>query len=165
MRSIATGTNQNDLADAMLCCECGVCELFSCPMMLSPRRVNIHVKEILRANGTRLDDTRVHAENSRAREYRKISQKRFISRLELNKYDIQIEETMEYRPKSVSISLKHGVGRPSEPTVTVGDEVRRGDMIARVAFEDVGCVLHASIDGVVTRADGQIDITEGSGRE
>ncbi|MCL2683681.1 MAG: SLBB domain-containing protein [Synergistaceae bacterium] len=159
MRSIATGTNQNDLTDALLCCECGVCELFSCPMMLSPRRINIHVKEILRANGARGSDTSIHTEYSRAREYRRISQKRIISRLELGKYDVHIDEALEYHPKSVSISLKHGVGRPSEPTVAVGDAVRRGDVVARVPFEDVGCVVHASIDGVVTHADGRIDIT------
>ena len=29
---------------AMLCCECGVCELFSCPMGLSPRRINAMLK-------------------------------------------------------------------------------------------------------------------------
>ncbi|MCL2684097.1 MAG: SLBB domain-containing protein [Synergistaceae bacterium] len=159
MRSIATGTNQNDLTDALLCCECGVCEIFSCPMMLSPRRINIHVKEILRANGARTDDTSIHAEYSRAREYRRISQKRIIARLELGKYDVHIDEVLEYHPRSVSILLKHGVGRPSEPTVAVGDAVRRGDVVARVPFEDVGCVIHASIDGVVARTDGRIDIT------
>ena len=26
--------------NAALCCECGVCELFACPMSLQPRRVN-----------------------------------------------------------------------------------------------------------------------------
>jgi len=160
MRSIATGTNQNDLTDALLCCECGICELFSCPMMLSPRRINIHVKEILRANGSRVSDTSIHTEYLRAREYRRIAQKRIISRLELGKYDIHIEdEASACHPESVSIPLKHGVGRPSEPTVAVGDMVRRGDVVARVPFEDVGCVVHASIDGVVTGTDGRIDIT------
>ena len=159
MRSIATGTNRNDLTDALLCCECGICELFSCPMMLSPRRVNIHVKQILRANGATISDTSIHTEYLRAREYRRIAQKRFISRLELGKYDVHIDEAAAYRPKSVSIPLKHGVGRPSEPTVAVGDRVRRGDVVASAPFEDAGCVVHASIDGVVTGVDGRIDIT------
>jgi Na+-translocating ferredoxin:NAD+ oxidoreductase RnfC subunit len=158
MRSIATGTNQNDLNDALLCCECGICELFSCPMQLSPRRINMHVKEILRANGVKIEDKSIHPEHARMREYRRIAQKRFISRLELGKYDIHFDEAEEYRPRSVSIPLKHGVGRPSEPVVAVGDEVKRGDVVARVAFEDVGCLVHASIDGVVTGIDGRIDI-------
>jgi Na+-translocating ferredoxin:NAD+ oxidoreductase RnfC subunit len=162
MRSIATGTCQEDLNDALLCCECGICELFSCPMRLSPRRINTHVKGILRANGVTLGDSAVHPEYARAREYRRVAQKRFISRLELGKYDVHLDEAEEFRPRAVSISLKHGVGRPSDPTVSVGDAVRRGDVVARVPFGDVGCVIHASIDGVITRADGQIEIT---GRE
>ena len=30
---------------ALLCCECGVCEMFSCPMGLSPRRINAELKK------------------------------------------------------------------------------------------------------------------------
>jgi len=159
MRSIATGTNQNDLADALLCCECGICEMFSCPMQLSPRRINTHVKGILRTNGVKIEDQSIHPEYTRMREYRRIAQKRFISRLELGKYDFHFDDAEEYAPRSVSIPLKHGVGRPSEPVVAVGDEVRRGDIVASVPFGDVGCMVHASIDGVVTCADGRIDIT------
>jgi Na+-translocating ferredoxin:NAD+ oxidoreductase RnfC subunit len=158
MRSIATGTNQSDLADALLCCECGICELFSCPMHLSPRKINMHVKGILRADGVRLEDRSIHPENARMRDYRRIAQKRFIARLELGKYDRPIETVVEYSPDAVSIPLKHGAGRPSEPTVSVGDAVKRGDVVASVPFGDVGCVIHASIDGVVTCTDGRIDI-------
>jgi Na+-translocating ferredoxin:NAD+ oxidoreductase RnfC subunit len=160
MRSIATGTNQNDLTDAMLCCECGVCELFSCPMQLSPRRINAHVKGILRSNGVKLEDQTVYPEQTEMREYRRIAQKRFVARLELGKYDRHIDSFAEYSPDSVSIPLKHGVGRPSDPVVSVGDTVNRGDVIASVPFGDVGCVIHASIGGAVTCTDGRIDITK-----
>jgi Na+-translocating ferredoxin:NAD+ oxidoreductase RnfC subunit len=30
---------------AFMCCECGLCELFSCPMRLSPRRINQALKK------------------------------------------------------------------------------------------------------------------------
>ncbi|MDR3164323.1 MAG: SLBB domain-containing protein [Synergistaceae bacterium] len=159
MRSIATGTNQNDLTDAVLCCECGICELFSCPMRLSPRRINVYVKGILRSSGAKLEDRSIYPEHAKVRDYRRIAQKRFIARLELGKYDHHIDEVVEYTPKTVSIPLKHGVGRPSEPVVSVGDVVNRGDVIASVPFDDVGCVIHASIDGVITCTDGQINIT------
>lgn len=158
MRSVATGTNQTDLTDALLCCECGLCELFSCPMRLSPRKINIHIKEMLRANGVKMSDASTHQEFARTREYRRIAQSRLISRLELRKYDSHIDEVLEYNPQSVSIPLKHGVGRPSEPVVSPGDEVRAGDVVAKVAFEDVGCMIHASIDGIVTGTDGTISI-------
>ncbi|MDR1580984.1 MAG: SLBB domain-containing protein [Synergistaceae bacterium] len=163
MRSIATGTNQNDLADAMLCCECGICELFSCPMQLSPRRINMHVKSILRSSGAKLENQSIYPEQTHVRDYRRIAQKRFIARLELGKYDHHIDDVGEYEPETVSIPLKHGVGRPSEPVVSVGDVVNRGDVVASVPFADVGCVIHASIGGVITCTDGCIGIARKEG--
>ncbi|MDR1618346.1 MAG: 4Fe-4S dicluster domain-containing protein [Treponema sp.] len=39
--------------NAMLCCECGICEIYACPMELSPCRINILVKQELRRRGIR----------------------------------------------------------------------------------------------------------------
>lgn len=39
--------------EAMICCECGICEVIACPMGLSPRQVNIHVKKELLKQGVR----------------------------------------------------------------------------------------------------------------
>jgi Na+-translocating ferredoxin:NAD+ oxidoreductase RnfC subunit len=36
------------LKEALICCECGICETFSCPMGLSPRQVNKYVKSQLK---------------------------------------------------------------------------------------------------------------------
>ena len=40
---------------AMNCSECGVCEMFSCPMGLSPRKVNIYIKGQLRERGIKVE--------------------------------------------------------------------------------------------------------------
>ena len=34
------------------CCNCGVCEMFACPMGLSPRKMNEYAKELLRERGS-----------------------------------------------------------------------------------------------------------------
>ena len=43
--------------DAVNCCSCGVCEMFSCPMGLSPRQVNDYMKVQLRERGIMIDKT------------------------------------------------------------------------------------------------------------
>ncbi len=153
MRSIATGTCEDDLTDAMLCCECGICELFSCPMLLSPRKMNIYIKGLLREKGVTLEDKTIYPAQTDGREYRAISQHRLIDRWALSAYPTDIETVAVCSPQSVHIPLKHGVGRPSEPTVQPGDRVQPGDTVAAVAFEDVGCMVHASIAGTVTAVD------------
>jgi len=60
--------------------------------------------------------------------------------------------------KRVRIAMKQGpIGKPSVPTVKQGDEVKRGDVIAKPAGEDptdfgtLSVTHHASIDGAVTQ--------------
>jgi len=154
MRSMATGTCESDLGDALLCCECGVCELFACPMQLSPRRMNIHVKGLLRERGVGLAGQTVHEGQAGPREYRRISQSRLISRLGLGGYPTEMEQVVTLNPEEVRIPLKHGVGKPSAPFVKAGDRVAAGTPVAGVEFADTGCMVHASIAGVVTEADG-----------
>ena len=43
--------------DAVNCCNCGLCELFSCPMGLSPRRVNGYMKGKLQERGIAVEKT------------------------------------------------------------------------------------------------------------
>ncbi|MDR1061372.1 MAG: SLBB domain-containing protein, partial [Clostridiales bacterium] len=150
MRSMATGTGDADLSDALLCCECGLCELHACPMLLSPRRVNAYVKELLRAKGARVSDRTVRPEQAELRGYRRVAQSRLISRLSLSAYPAHIDRLAICRPATVRVPLKHGPGRPASPLVKPGDSVRAGDAIAGVAFEDVGCMVHASISGTVS---------------
>lgn len=150
MRSVGTTTHPEDLTDALLCCECGICELYACPMGLSPRRMNQHVKGMLRADGIGVADHSVHEENTADRQYRHIATGRLIERLHLGDYPTDIDDVTVFEPTSVTIPLRHGVGKPSTPTVGVGDQVEVGQVIAAVDFADVGCVVHASIAGRVS---------------
>jgi len=158
MRGMAAGSDTDRLSEALLCSECGICELFACPMHLSPRRVNIYVKKILREKGVGVADKQVHSEQAAPREYRRIAQKRIIGRLLPQGYPTEIDEMAVIEPKSVCVPLRHGVGRPSAPTVAVGDRVSAGDVIAEVGFSDVGCMVHAPVSGIVTGLDDGITI-------
>lgn len=158
MRSMATDTCPDDLTDALLCCECGICELFSCPMELSPRRMNVYVKGVLREKGIKSADPNIYPAHSELQPYRKIAQNRFINRLELTQYPTHIYKMVEYQPKSASIPLSNGIGKPSTPAVKVGDRVKVGDLIATVEFQEMGNLVHASIDGVVTNITNKITI-------
>ena len=150
MRSVGTTTHPTDLCDALLCCECGICEVFACPMGLSPRRMNVIVKSGLRAAGVKVDDTMVYTDQTTPREYRRISQSRLIERIGLGAYSNHLEESRVFEPDRVRIPTRHGVGRPSTPIVAVGESVTVGQIIAQVEMSDVGCLVHASIAGTVS---------------
>jgi len=149
MRSVGTDTHATDLTDALLCCECGICELFSCPMGLSPRRMNIHAKGLLRTAGIPIADKAIHPEYTVDAPYRHVAQARLIERLRLGDYPTQLDDVHVHEPDAVVIPLRHGVGKASSPRVSAGDQVRVGDVIAGVDFADAGCLVHASIDGRV----------------
>jgi Na+-translocating ferredoxin:NAD+ oxidoreductase RnfC subunit len=164
MRSVATGQGAPDLLDALLCCECGICEMYACPMGLSPRRMNIYVKGMLRSQGVGVQDKTVHPEQTRERDYRHIAQQRLIDRWELDGYPTHLDQVVTCEPDHVRLALRHGVGKPSAPRVAVGDKVAVGDVVAGVDFSEAGCLVHASIGGVVTSVDdGWIDVAAATG--
>lgn len=158
MRLIATGTNPEDMKDALLCCECGICELYACPMFLSPRQVNIFIKGELRKKGIRDVPQEINASYKEMREYRRIAQDRIISRLDLTSYPTHLEEVRAVDPQRVCIALRHGIGKAASPIVQVGECVKKGQKIATVDFADVGSEVHASVDGCITAVDNWITI-------
>lgn len=150
MRSVQSGGSETDLLDALLCCECGICELYACPMGLSPRRMNVHVKGLLRAKGVTQADPHIYPGYTADREYRRIAQSRFVERWQLGRYPTHLDQVVPCEPASVMIPTKHGVGRPSRPVVAVGDQVQAGQVVASVDAGEVGSLVHASIGGRVT---------------
>ena len=151
MRAIATGTENDDIYnEALICCECGICELYACPMGLSPKKVNIHVKNHLKSKGITSFNSKVNMSNTAMRNYRKIPSERLISRLNLSKYDVKIaDEVIELHPRRVCISLKQHIGACAVPVVACGEEVDKGQLIAAADYEGTGANIHASIDGKI----------------
>jgi Na+-translocating ferredoxin:NAD+ oxidoreductase RnfC subunit len=136
--------------EALICCECGICELYACPMGLSPRKVNIHVKNRLRSKGITPSNFSINMSNSEMRNYRKILSERLISRLNLSKYDRKIaDDVIELHPGRVCIPLKQHIGACAVPVVACGEEVDKGQLIAAADYEGTGANIHASIDGKI----------------
>lgn len=160
MRSVSTRVGTTEIFDALLCCECRICELYACPMGLSPCQVNIGLKKLLRENGAYTIDKNIYENNLKLRPYRQIPQERLISRLQLTKYKRSAElELVTGDISTVSIPLKHGIGKPSDCVVCVGDMVEKGDLIAKIEPADTGCNIHASIKGKVVSITPNITIT------
>lgn len=151
MRNVGMAERDPEIMkESLLCCECGICELYSCPMGLSPRLVNIFVKGELRKQGIRPEKGSLDIESREMIEYRKVPTNRLMSRLDIMKYsDQQIDELKEVKVKKVSIPLSQHIGKPATSIVNIGDKVSRGQLIGKVERNDMGANVHSSIDGKV----------------
>jgi Na+-translocating ferredoxin:NAD+ oxidoreductase RnfC subunit len=136
---------------ASMCCECGVCELFSCPMRLSPRRINALLKAQFAAKGVRYQGPReVRKEQSALRPYRKVPVSRLAYKLDIAGYmNIHPEFIGDYTPAQVRIPLQQHIGAAAVPRVAPGDTVAPGDKIGTIPEGALGAAVHASISGVV----------------
>ena len=144
---------RDNFGDAVNCCDCGVCELFSCPMGLAPCRVNKYIKQELRVRGIQV----ARGENptaSRQIEYRRIPSSRLIARLGLMKYSGQrAEECVTLSPAQVYIPFQQHIGRPALAVRALGERVVRGELLAEAAPDALSANIHAGISGVITEID------------
>jgi cobalamin reductase len=138
------------LEDALICSECGVCEKFACPMMLSPREINAAIKQKLLKDGIKREPKRETYQVSIFNDTRKIPIKRLMERLEVGRYDTHppfYENDIQVR--KVFIPLQQHLGQPALPVVKAGDKVNKGNLIGEIPEGALGARIHASIDGTV----------------
>jgi Na+-translocating ferredoxin:NAD+ oxidoreductase RnfC subunit len=140
---------------AQYCCECNICSYIACPESLDPKNICVDAKRILRENRLGRTDAELEVlfrEPHPARKGREIPIPTLITRLGLRPYDrkAMFKRFDGWQPHRVTIPLDSHIGVPAEPIVGQGDRVRRGDPIARVDERQLGCPVHASIDGRVT---------------
>ncbi len=145
---------------AFLCCECGICELFSCPMRLSPRRINTALKGLFSKQGVSYEGRKeVLAEQSALRQYRKIPVPRLAIKLGISRYmDLHPEYAGEFEPHRVMIPLRQHIGAPAAAVVKVGDRVQAGDRLGEIPKEALGAGVHASISGTVVQVNDSVVI-------
>lgn len=87
MRVFAEQDLESEIAkEALLCSECGLCEKFACPMMVSPREVNAQIKKTLMQGGVKWVSSGELNTNP-FREERRVPTARLIQRLDLVEYD------------------------------------------------------------------------------
>lgn len=140
---------EKSFGSAANCCSCGVCEMFACPMGLSPRKMNEYAKRLLRERG--INPKRNMSPEARdAVEYRKIPTERLIARLGLSRYVTHdLPEFRELKVKECLIPLSQHIGKPAVPAVKVGDHVEKGALVAAAA-EGLSVNIHTGMGGTVT---------------
>ncbi len=143
--------NQEVIKEALICSECGVCEMYACPMGLSPRKVNVYLKALLREKGIRFQTDKTEFKPDLDRELKQINVSRLAMRLNLVKYkDCRLlEHTGELEVSRVKIPLRQHIGKAAVPVISLGEEVVKGQLIAKVEYGDMGANIHASISGRV----------------
>ncbi len=133
-------------AESHYCSECGICSLYACPLEISPRRVNVFLKERYRRPRT----DRLEFEPRPEYEDRRLPTSRLKTRLGVARYDASPPKyTGRLRVNEVNVSLTQHVGEAATAIVSVGDHVKKGDLIADVRRGALGAAVHASIDGRV----------------
>lgn len=140
--------------NAYLCVGCRLCE-YACVMGLQPWKLNGNMKGILASHGIRnsLNNKPEHA--APFRDYKRYPVHKLIHQLGIAAYDVPapLDGSVPNYAK-VTLSLRQGAGAPSEPVVSVGDTVNRGDLIAKIPEGKLGSAIHASITGTITAIDG-----------
>ncbi len=149
---------------AQYCCECNVCSLIACPEMLDPKNICVDAKALLRENKQSRSDSELDElfrPPHPARHGREIPIKTLYRRLGLVPYDRKAPFVeRDWTPNRVQVPLDTHIGRPAEPIVAEGDRVQCGQEIGSVPADQLGCPVHASLDGRVTSVNAKrIEIT------
>lgn len=159
VRSFAFGLAADESQTAALtCCQCNLCDYFSCPAGISPRSANLFYMTELRKEGIK-HTPKAEFKPSELRSYRQIPTKRLIARLGLNKYNVAAplcENALASMPEYAAMHLKDHVGAPATPCVSVGDRVQRGQIIADMKQGELGAPVCAGISGTVERIENNL---------
>ena len=164
------GIQDNDeyercFGDAMNCCDCGICEMFACPMGLSPRKVNEYIKGRMRERGIQVPRNQ-HPEARDSLNLRRVPTERLIARLDLSRYDglHASDDCLEIHPDRIFVPFSQHIGKPAQPVCKVGDTVQKGQLVAAAAADGLSANIHCGVHGVVTElTDGGIWIAAKEG--
>lgn len=167
MRKMAACTDisqildDKDIRQAAICSECGVCEVYACPMGLQPRLINAIIKGELAQAGIRYNREDDGWEADINRPYRKVPTQRIAARAGVGAYyKIDGHVYVEGTAKRVTLPLKMNIGVPAEPVIASGTYVEKGQLIAACPEGKLGANLHASISGTACITEQSITITE-----
>jgi Na+-translocating ferredoxin:NAD+ oxidoreductase RnfC subunit len=152
VRGVSYGINTDAeiISQAWLCCECGVCDLYACPMDLVPREINAILKKLMADKKIPNPHKRADLQPRWTRNGRQTPMKRLIPRLGLTRYLSPAPLTeIDYQPKSVTLLLRQHLGSPSKPIVQLGQRVSKGQCIAEIPEKARGARIHASISGTI----------------
>ena len=134
---------------ASLCCACGLCTLYACPEGLYPKEACDTAKADLKTNAIKWSG-RKEVNPHPMYEGRRTPLKQLIKRLGIEEYNHPSKfQPKKLNPKNVNIPLSQHIGTPAQPIVSIGESVKRGQLIGEIPDGKLGAKVHASIDGVV----------------
>ena len=150
MRAAAKGMTRD--IDAMIntayCSQCRICEMYACPQGLSPANLIATFKAEMKRKRVPLPDEASYKGLDDARIYKKIPMERLISRLGIEKYDVEAPFVdAEPKVKELKIMLSQHIGQPAVPLCKKGDAVLAGQTLA--TCEGLGADIHTPFDGKV----------------
>ncbi|MBE6701300.1 MAG: NADH-quinone oxidoreductase subunit J [Ruminococcaceae bacterium] len=150
--------------DAMFCCGCALCEMYSCQQGLSPRLLISEFKTQMRAKGVSVPKGVQPKGVPDSRKLRRVPLSRLCSRLGLNKYNVSAPiSDVEVIPETVRIKMSQHIGVPAVPQVKVGDTVKVGQLIGLAPEGKLGVNIHSSINGQVKEVNDKYIIIKSNG--
>lgn len=162
MRAVANHdtSDMSVFVNTAYCSGCGICEKYACPQGLSPKSIIQAFKGGLRAAGIKVEKVNP-APVLEDRELRKLPVHRLAARLDLTKYDkpAPFEDTTP-TTKLVKIPMSQHIGAPATPIVSVGDTVKKGQLIGEPK-DGLSVAIHCSIDGVVQKVSDKEVVVKG----
>lgn len=156
--------NPQMLTSALTCSECGLCEVYACPVGISPRRINIALKAELRAKGIKYEG-RLGKEDPMA-EYRLIPSHRVAQRMGLAPWYEQEAPLIAgiHDAEEVTLKMKQHIGAAALPVVAEGDRVNKGALVGEIPEGVLGARIHASISGTAVKVTAdEVVIRKGAG--
>lgn len=154
--------NGIDQINAFLCCQCNLCELFSCPAGLHPKFANLYFKSELVKSGITYQKSKDEFLPHKSREYRQVPSKRLIGRLGLLNFDKPAPiSDLDLKPECVYIATNQHVGAPAIANVVVGEHVDIGQKIGDIPKGSLGATIHSSISGTVIKVDDNFIVIKG----
>jgi len=86
------------------------------------------------------------------REERKVPVSKLVRRLGLADYNVAAPYLEhDHKPRRVRIQLSQHIGTPCKPVVVPGQSVKKGDIVGDLPADKMGCPVHASMDGKVSK--------------
>lgn len=137
--------------EAVNCCGCGVCEMFACPMGLSPRKVNEYMKGQLRTRGL-MPDRLLDPKPRKEADLYQVPTGRLAARLGLSQFwgMHASDDCKDVTPDSVFLPFQQHIGKPAVPVKSLGDEILCGQLLAKGAEDGLSANIYASLTGVIS---------------
>lgn len=153
MRKIGFKAQEIDesFADAYLCCECGICVFYACPMNLAPLKVIQFIKSELIRKKIKSTKLNQKPQPSSIYNHKRIPTGKLVKRLNLEEYERKAYLVAQrYEPDKVRIPLLQHIGIKPVPIKKVGTKVNKGELIADISDGEISAKIHSSITGEIT---------------